>query len=432
MKRLFFYILRNFFGGKLFELWKKGRAFSSYANMRRKALLYNNHRSAIVDRIKHKDKIEILFFAFTMGMWKYDELLKLLSKRKDFNITIVPFIMPNNDLLFSKRNRDEFYEYCIRNGYNFRDGYDFSEQKYLIIKDINPDIVIYSQPYNLGYKPWLIDSYKNNSLFIYTPYGASVSSGKFFYDTYLTNISWKIFAANILEEKVLLDNCPRLKNSIVITGCSTQDLLNKKSSLKNPWPDNNKKRVIWAPHHSIDARYSFSSSNFERICDEMLRIAKKYEDSIEFAFKPHPILRERLLEKWGKEKTDEYYESWHNLSNGEIYLDDYAALFAYSDAMIHDCASFASEYLLTQNPVMYICQDEIPKAGLDNSYGIECFKQHYHGFTIVDIERFLTNVVLNSNDYMSIGRIEFVEKYLKTSNTNSVAQNMLNSILLLR
>lgn len=432
MKKLFFYILRNSFGGKGFEAWIWIKNKHSYYHMKRKASAYTKNRQSIINHIRTKKSINILFFVFTLGMWKYDGLMKLISKRTDIKAIIVPFVMPQNDLAFSKRNRDEIFNYCKLNNFTFRDSYDFDKNSYLNIDDILPDIVVYSQPYNLGYKPWLIDSYKNNSLFIYTPYGASVSSGKYFYDTYLTNIAWKIFAGNRLEQDVFIENCPVSKGNVVITGSNLCELLENLEKLNNPWPNNKKKRVIWAPHHSIDSRYSFSSSNFERICADMLTVAEKYESGIEFAFKPHPILKERLYEKWGVEKTEAYYDSWRNLNNGNIFLDDYASLFAYSDAMIHDCASFASEYLLTGKPVLYICNGEAPKGGLDNHYGLECFKRHYHGYSITEIEKFLQDVVLNGVDIMASERKHFVQHYLYPPSGISVAQNMLNQILELK
>lgn len=430
MKKLFFYLLKHLFHGAGFRGWEKMRRRQAYSLMKRKAADYNtNIRPRVEAAIAAKEEISILFFVFTMGMWKYDKLMRLLMKEPAIKPVIIPFVMPGIDKDSSRYYQDAVINYCKANSFPFRTGYDFNTDTYTDISDLKPDIVVYSQPYDIGYAPWLIDNFKQHSLFIYTPYGASGSSGRQFYDTYLTNISRKIFSANELESEVLLKYIPEAKSDIVETGVPLSDELKDLKPSDDPWPKNGKKRIIWAPHHSIDTKNSFSTSNFERICDDMLRLAEKYADKVEFAFKPHPVLRERLIEKWGSEKADSYYKKWESLGNGRVCLGEYTALFAFSDGMIHDCVSFATEYLFTGQPVMFICKDgKVPKDGLDSVYGIACFNRHYKGYTMDEITHFIENVVIEGNDPMKGERETFTREQLQPPGGKTTAENMLGEI----
>ena len=170
-----------------------------------------------------------------------------------------------------------------------------------------------------------------------------------------------------------------------------------------------KKRIIWAPHHTVD--YLFNFSNFLTYCEEMLRIAEKYKEQIQIAFKPHPVLKFKLINLWGVEKTEDYYNRWLNLANGQIEQGDYIDLFKTSDAMIHDCGSFTAEYLYTQKPVLFQIRDEKVKEEF-NTFGQACFAQHYHAYSIEETEAFIRDVVIADNDPKKEDREQFYKNYL--------------------
>lgn len=411
----------------MYILLNKRRFYLYRGKMLRNAKKYNSSKNNIIESISNKDKIKILFFVYNLGMWKYDGLIRLLLNHPKFDPIIVPFAMPENRPNFNQYNQESIISYCKDNNFPFIIGYDFCRDEYDNLKGFDPDIVVYTQPYNTGYEKWRIDRYSKNCLFIYTPYGLSVTKDRALYDTYLCNIAWKIFVSSPMEKDVLYQSITN-KINIVVTGAALYDQLNKANVQKSPWRNNRKKRVIWAPHHSMDSKYSFSSSNFERICSDMIAVAQKFQDTVEFAFKPHPILKERLIEKWGKERADSYYIRWERMPNTMICLGDYTELFAFSDAMIHDCASFVGEYLYTNKPAIYIYKDKIPPASVDNEFGIGCFNCHYRGHLIRDIEEFITNVVLNGEDVMKNKRTEFIKTQLLPPNNLSTAENMLKEL----
>ena len=142
---------------------------------------------------------------------------------------------------------------------------------------------------------------------------------------------------------------------------------------KNPWQKfSNKKakNLIWAPHHSInwkDRKYS----NFLDMCELMLDFASKYEREINFAFKPHPMLKEILIEKWGREKTYRYYDEWKKKPNCTVQEGDYEALFFYSDILIHDCGSFLAEYTYLDKTHIFVKSSEEIRESF-NKFGKLC------------------------------------------------------------
>lgn len=424
IKRMGYAIL----GDKFNLIIVKSRYFNNKRIFIRKAKTYNSRKRTIVENIAKKDKINILFFILNMAMWKYDGLIKLLINHPKFDVTIIPFIRPQDRKSVSIKNRDDIISYCKNNNLHYIKGYDFENEEYLNIDSSEYDIVVYTQPYDTGYTGWCIDNFIKNSIFIYTPYGLPLGKQLVLHDTYLTNIAWKIFAANDMDQEILKKEITSKTNNVVVTGAAIYDQLQIANVNKSPWKSSDKKRIIWAPHHSIDSKNSFSTSNFERLCWDMINLAKSYRNEIEFIFKPHPLLKERLIKKWGLKETEKYYKLWEEMPNTSIQTGAYTELFAFSNAMIHDSCSFAGEYLFTGNPVMYTVKDNNPPSGINNSFGLACFECHYKGKTIEDIESFIKDVVLENNDRLLLKRQSFIQNQMLPPNGNSTAQNMLKEL----
>ena len=156
-------------------------------------------------------------------------------------------------------------------------------------------------------------------------------------------------------------------------------------------------------------------------------MAEWFRDDIQFAFKPHQLLKFKLQQHWGMEKTDAYYQRWEDMENTQLVNDGYVDLFLTSDAMIHDSGSFTTEYLFTQKPVMYLCRDTDMKSKF-NEFGINSFDCHYHGKTATDIETFLCEVVLEGKDPMRLQRERFYEDYLKPKDGLLPSQKILKTL----
>ena len=154
------------------------------------------------------------------------------------------------------------------------------------------------------------------------------------------------------------------------------------------------------------------------------------KNNIQIAFKPHPLLKEKLYtdEQWGKEKTDKYYQKWDELPNGQLEEGDYIDLFASSDAMILDSASFMAEYLYTRKPSLFTKRDnEIEKRF--NDFGKLVFQKLYQAETEKEIIKFIEDVVIAGNDYMYDERNNFFTQVVLPLNNKTASENIYNELI---
>lgn len=131
----------------------------------------------------------------------------------------------------------------------------------------------------------------------------------------------------------------------------------------------------------------------------MIDIAVKYADQIQWAFRPHPMIKAKLEKRWGKNETDEYYDKWSNMGNTQYEDGEFIDLFMTSDAMILDSISFIAEYTITNKPALFTIGKNTRV--MLNEYGEKNFEVLYktrRDFIKEDIQRFIEEVVLEGND----------------------------------
>jgi hypothetical protein len=301
---------------------------------------------------------------------------------------------------------------------------------YDIRSHINPDILFYPQPY----EKILVKEHRFrqfiDKLICYYPYAFWTSGGKWSYDSFFHNHAWKLFYStqlNYEDAQLIASNKGR---NVVVTGYPNADHFLQVPS-NDPWKkhESNKKKVIWAPHFTIEEGITkLYISNFLWMAEQMLEIVHTFSDTIQFAFKPHPRLKTELYKNalWGKAKTDEYYQKWETMDNTQLETEEYINLFLTSDAMIHDCSSFTVEYLYTHNPVLYISQNIENLKKEKNTLGKKALDCHYIANNKEDIILFLRDVVINGQDKMIGKRMQFFKEQLLPPNGKTVAQNTMD------
>ncbi len=132
----------------------------------------------------------------------------------------------------------------------------------------------------------------------------------------------------------------------------------------------------------------------------LLYIAQKYRNKATFVFKPHPNLRNAVVESGSMKSYDEYEEyldKWRSLPNANVIEEsDYLKLFETSDAMIMDSISFVGEYLYVQKPLLFLTRKEQHF----NDLGKVLMEAHYttDGRDYMNIDMFIQNVVINGDD----------------------------------
>ena len=383
-------------------------------------LYYYMYRPLKVWQIRHKKSIKVGFVIGCLSAWKTELLYRAMLKNERFSpMLLVTETQEENDI-------ENIVAYLKKKNYEYK----VVERSEYLISKFQADILFYQKPYD-GI-PFKRHSYKFNlyALFCYVGYGFNTVNEKWGHDNVLDNIAWQLYFEN---KSVVGDMQGIMRNKCInghVTGLPIMDeLLIDKKKLRDPWKlqEKKKKRIIWAPHFSINPNGWLVYSTFLDVADFMLELAYKYKDEVQFAFKPHPLLWPKLCKVWGDEKTNAYYQQWATLENTQLERGKYLGLFKYSDALIHDCGSFTIEYHYTLNPVMYIVKDD-HHADNQTSFGKKAFDLHYKAYSKQDIEQFIQNV-LAGRDERRAERMRFYQEELLPPYGKSACENIINTIL---
>ncbi len=393
----------------------------SFARSFGKKLMLKYYRQGIekkVRTIRSKQEIEVLFLLYDLSKWKTETLYNLMKNHPRFNphieLTVrvcdTPSEISKKTGILKKYLKDNNYDYA-ENTLSFRRKYD---------------IIIYQEPYPAAL-PLHQDVYHNlDSLFVSICYSShtSVLPFEFFEDLHF--FAWFDCYENELAAKNAKSVIGKKRKNILVTGLPiVEQLLIPTDS--NPWKNHgNKKRIIWAPHHSIgNMKEAIYYSTFLDICDFMLQMATKYARQTQWAFKPHPLLKMKLEQVWGKDKTELYYKKWEELDNGQFEYGEYVGLFQHSDAMLHDSSSFIVEYLCADKPVLFLNEAKQIRDEL-NEYGRAALDAAEIHSSKDDIEAFILRVI-NGEDRKKKQRQDFISNNL-LQNKNA-SQNIINAIL---
>lgn len=384
------------------------------------ALVHVFHRQAI-RKIKKKKKLKVAFFLVHSSVWKYDQLYWLLKRDNRFEpiIVLCPYIAYDKDTMFNEMTRS--YNTFSKHGYSVLKTYNEQTNSWLDVKkELQPDIVFFTNPYETITRPeYSIGTFKE-LITCYVPYGFMITDRpQMQYNQLLHNYVFRIFHESEFHKS---QACKFARNKGInsfVTGYPGLDSLmypdNKRPD--NVWKneDTGMKRIIWAPHHSIETEDTpFNYSSFLQYCNLMLELASKYEDKICFSFKPHPILKAKLkaLPDWGEERTEKYYSMWESMPNCQLNENDYTNLFLSSDAMIHDSGSFLVEYISCNKPSLYLVRSPKVLTGFSKlgDLIVDC---HYKACSKIEIIRFIEDVVLKNEDTLEQTRKNIIDKYLK-------------------
>lgn len=374
--------------------------------------------------------LNVLFFALDSNTWKYDSLFQAMQADSCFSpvVLVVPQVNKGKEFMLDQlRHGCEYYK---SKGYPTVCSYNEETDTYVDAFSLHPDFIFFSNPYDsLVDKRYNIKHFEDRCLTCYVNYT-------------FCSVPFRWQCASAFHQKVWRyyvecgDNLEQVKkyysgDNCVVTGYPIADMFASTNETGKDWKLNDRelKRVIWAPHHTVQGQTSWIQfSTFLLYYDVMLRIAKEYKDMVQFVFKPHPLLMPALYghPDWGKERTDAYYSQWVNGDNTAYVNGDYIDLFKSSDAMIHDCGSFIIEYLYTKKPVMFL--DTYDRQSQSNEAAKKAYKCHYIGKSEDDIRKFIERVVIGGIDDKEEKRNSFYDEFLLPPNGRKVADNIIHNI----
>lgn len=394
--------------------------------------LQQNAYAAEVDRLRGtKDPLNVVFMVLYSAVWKYDSVYKLMEKDPRFKPLIL--VCPVAD--YGKEHMvDNFrptVEMFKKKGYNVMPAYDENMGTFVNIDDLKPDLLMYafqwSSHVDPRYNVYTLQKYLKcyvNYSFKNNPFEWSIASRE-------QGMMWMYFSECEDNKKLAQSFNQREFQNIHVVGYPIYDEVKETKTVGKDWKirDNSLKRIIWAPHHSIEGSdNAIKLSTFLLYADDMLEFKNTYKDKVQFAFKPHPQLKPALYKHkdWGKERTDAYYKEWEDGENSSFVAGEYIDLFKSSDGMIHDSHSFTVEYLYVDKPVMFMTNYD--RESQCNAVGKRAFAAHYHGTSREDIQSFIEDVVISGKDTMSEKRHQFYQDILVPPNGKSVAENIIEEI----
>lgn len=366
-----------------------------------------------------KKEINIVFLVNMASMFAAESLMNEMKQNKKYNVSL--YIIP--DVRFTREESYRIYEGTYK---ELKEKYDFAEKAVIIdyekdeIKEYKnivkqADIVCYPSPYDVSYS--LYNPYyavQENILSIHINYGFFRSIyDRFIYALDNYNSFWKVFLEteyNMAEYKQY-GRCNGI--NAVLTGYAKMDRLSEYMATKK---ENKRKRIIIAPHHSVDGGMNkmLALSNFEKYADLFLELPLKYPE-IDFIFRPHPVLFSTLKNnnKWGEAKVENYINKLKSYKN-VIYSTegDYLEIFANSDGIIQDSGSFLVEYFYTGKPCCYMLKTKKDIKEKFNTLGIKCLENVYIAYEKQDILDFIDNVIINKNDKLKEKRNNIMKEIM--------------------
>lgn len=378
--------------------------------------LYFYRYKILENFIKKKNKIKILFPIYSVSIWKTESLYKKMLLEEN----IEPVLLICN---WKKEEFEELKSYLEKKEYN----YILNNNSLNIEKEIKPDIILYSCPYmeilgdNIN-----IRNFKK-TLTCYIPYYYNIDNDyNNGYNQPFHNFLWRYYVpTHIHLEHSKKFSKLKGKNVKILQYLQFEKFFELEKKYKKEVKK--KKILIWAPHHILDENNIFKALAFEKYSEFMIKMSEKYKEELKIIFKPHPILYYNLLKKWGKEKTDKYYEIWKNSKYRGLHLKEYEELFFISDGMIHNCGSFTIEYLYLKKPVCRITSNIEDWKGEFNEIGLEALKCHQIAKNEKDIEEFIRSL-LREEDSKKFEKEEFYKKYLKIEENDLPSDNLIKEL----
>lgn len=382
---------------------------------------YLKVRKNLKEKIKN-EPLKIVFYVYDDTKWKCQSLYDLLDKNPNFDVEI---LVTKN----SARNLDnpsyqsiddvkKTYEFFKNKNMNVKYAYDVQKDCFIPFENFNPDIIIYQHP-------WYVETSQGPvvcskfALTYYVPYYVGNTTSEIEYGLRFHSYVHRHF---LLDEQVksyfLSKNLLNSKN-LAVVGHPTLDfyILNKNSS--------DKKYVIYAPHWSINDK-RLELSTFKWSGRFILEYAQKHSD-FKWVFKPHPILKHRLLTEniMSKEEIETYWKEWANIGT-VCESGDYFEYFVNSKAMITDCASFLVEYFPTAQPVVHLLTETSKTCWTPDVARIT--NTYYQVENVKELKSELDNLFENKNDYKKNIRLETLSELDFCNNTLS-AQRIIDEIM---
>ncbi|MBQ8459729.1 hypothetical protein IJ541_06470 [bacterium] len=365
---------------------------------------YNNILAGIAEYPQAKP-IKVLFLVSDIAKWKAQSLFDLMKQSGDYE-PVIALTLVDFQLKLSKAEQRDILnkglQYFKTRSMDCVCAYDVEEHKASDLREFNPILVFYDQPWKISknqmpcevskyaltfYIPYYVQTYGDNYMECKQELHQSV------YRYYILNKEWEEFYAPEFEHAA---------GKIVGLGHTMLD----EYYLKRDKIQDESKYVIYAPHHSFGNWENFGT--FDKNGKEILEYAKQHKE-LNWVFKPHPTLKYRAVKSGVMTQTeiDEYYKEWESFAK-VCYDSDYIKYFLNSKALITDSASFLIEYFCTGKPIIHLISRRskvVPKPAFEKI--INTFYKAYNNDEMFDL---FDKILIKNDDEMKENRLKVLSE----------------------
>lgn len=362
--------------------------------------------------------IRVAFSCDDATKWKCQSLYDLFSESEFFH----PFIIVTKNNTKAKeyiipKLTEKTYDFFTKKGLETYLGCDLKTGKIFPIKNFKPDIIFYQEPWaNQTIQGPVVAS--KFALTYYIPYFIPNNATYIEYGLRFHQYLHKYYVLNDLIKNFYASKMDNKGKNLKVVGHTQLDYFYLNKNTKKE-----KKYVIYAPHWAInEAKTNYAT--FEWNGKFLLEFAKKHSE-INWIFKPHPSLKQRLKIQniMSEEEIENYWSDWDKIGL-KYEAGDYLDLFSESYAMITDCGSFLTEFLLTKQPVIHLVSS---KATPFNESVQKIVKSYYQAHNTEELDNYLEEVIIQKQDPKIQERLNVLEE-LKLKN-NYCAKNVIEDII---
>ena len=365
--------------------------------------------------IKYR-KLRVAFLHFRAAKWKCDSLYDLFKNSEYFE----PFIIVSrfDSPKMPSEVVNETYKFFKNKNYNIQLAYNIEKDEFIPIEKFSPDIIFYGEPWSI-YEEHAPLAMSKSALLYYVPYFIANVSSYMEYGLSFHLYLYKHFLINDLARDFYAPKMLNKGKNLKVVGHPQLDYfyLEQNKNLEN------KNYVIYAPHWSINVPEE-NYATFEWNGEFLLEYAKKHPE-INWVFKPHPTLKERIISQkiMSEESIEKYWNDWDKISF-KYESGDYMDIFAQSKAMITDCGSFLTEYFITEKPVIHL----ISETSIGYNPSAEAVVENYYkAHNLEELELLLNNIIIKNEDPLKEIRLKAI-KDLNFAGTYA-AENIYNDIM---
>lgn len=323
----------------------------SYLDLRDDLKRAKENYEIILSRLKNKtDKIRVVFLVRENQKWTYQSIYDEFAKSDKFEPLVLVSLLEICHIGKDKTRNNLEENYNFFKSRNMNVDYAYKDGEYIELEEFHPDIVFYDQPWDLPqiHTPFSVSKY---ALTCYCPYAYELTDSREHYLIQFHGFLYKFFVSSESHLKIYESYLRGNSRNCFVAGYPKLDEYFSPPKSKGMWKNNEKFKIIYAPHHSFE-KNGLRLATFKENGQFILDFAKQHPET-EWIFKPHPRFKYALLKNkiMNESEINDYYNEWKKI--GSVYDEgDYIDIFRSSNLLVTDCVSFIAEYLPTKLPII--------------------------------------------------------------------------------